>query len=581
MGGPSISPVHALVNCTGVPNNAGGLGLGWEFNVNTGTCSNTFPGQPGFFFQTSPSGINSLAAAGAPVGTGFSSCSATSDNLAGNVDLDGNTVACDTGGVPTFAAAAGVTYNFVLTLVGRDDGITYTVRITMTADAGINTHTVAAMSVSGGVFDPATSTGPTASQRSQTTTSLQNSFNSVTPSVFGTNGLGLNDGGTGGNGNGVNFMPTGLGIARSSIDSANPLDRDYGAAFADQGWFARNDHGLSRNKGFNFSFNPQALAANTKRKESEAAGQANMSSNSPKGGRTNSKWVTSLSGRYVDFDDDQTNADRDGSLWYVTSALGYRVSDTTTAGVFTRYREGEVDSSALSSSLDSQLWGGGVYLATRGAAGVRFVGSALFEMGENDITISGATGDFDSETLTLEASLDKRITRGRHWIEPQLSFLYHKSDNDDFTDSAGNYVLGETNVLGRVSFGPRIGTTLGGNGRAEIKPFAKVQGIWDFERENDVTATTGALLKTGETALNLGGGLDITLVNGLALRIAGDWFTYDTELEGWSISGGIGGSFAAFGLAGLAPAGFVSIDLSANTDGASAMGRIRITFGGE
>ncbi len=134
-------------------------------------------------------------------------------------------------------------------------------------------------------------------------------------------------------------------------------------------------------------------------------------------------------------------------------------------------------------------------------------------------------------------------------------------------------------MLGRVSFGPRISTTLGGNGRAQIKPFAKINGIWDFEREDTVTTTTGALLKTGETAINLGGGLDIVLVNGIALRIAGDWFTYDTELQGWSISGGIGGSFAAFGLAGVAP-GFVSLDLSANADGASATARIRIPLGG-
>ncbi len=69
------------------------------------------------------------------------------------------------------------------------------------------------------------------------------------------------------------------------------------------------------------------------------------------------------------------------------------------------------------------------------------------------------------------------------------------------------------------------------------------------------------------------------LVNGLSMRIAGDWFTYDTELEGWSISGGIGGSFAAFGLAGVAP-GFVSLDFSGNTDGASATARIRIPLGG-
>jgi outer membrane autotransporter protein len=443
--------------------------------------------------------------------------------------------------------------------------------------AGSNTLTNAQLSVPGG----GGGAGPTASQRTQTVTSLQNSFNSVTPSVLGTDGLGINSNGLGVNGNGVNFTPSGLSFNRSSIDSSNPLDRDYGAAFTDKGYFARHGQSRHRNNGFNFSMNLQQMAVNAKRKEAEQDSKLGIHRSGSKDGsyQPQSRWVSSLSGRYVEFDDDEVNADRDGSLWYVTSALGYRVSDRTTAGVFTRYRDGEVDSTALASSLDSELWGGGVYLATASGGGLRFVGAALFEHGENDITISGATGDFDSETITLEATLDKRISRGRTWIEPQVSLLYHKSDNDDFTDSAGNFVIGDTNVLGRVSFGPRIGTSLGGNGRAQIKPFAKINGVWDFEREDTVTASTGGLLKTGEHAISLGGGVDITLVNGLALRIAGDWFTYDTELEGWSISGGIGGSFAAFGLAGLPP-GFVSLDLAANADDASAMGRIRIPFGG-
>lgn len=278
----------------------------------------------------------------------------------------------------------------------------------------------------------------------------------------------------------------------------------------------------------------------------------------------------------MDFDDGQKDADRDGSLWYVTSAIGYRFTEKTTAGVFTRYREGQVDSVALSSSLDSKLYGGGVYLATTVGGGIRFVGSALYELGDNDITISGATGNFDSKTVTLEASLDKRIARGRLWIEPALSFLYHKSDNDNFTDSAGTLVTGDTQELGRVSFGPKIGATLGGNGRATLKPFARINGIWDFKHQDTITTTTGALLKTGETAINLGGGLDILLVNGLGLRVAGDWFTYNTELQGWSISGGIGGSFAAFGLAGISPAAHVSLDFSGSQEGASAMARVRI-----
>ncbi len=50
--------------------------------------------------------------------------------------------------------------------------------------------------------------------------------------------------------------------------------------------------------------------------------------------------------------------------------------------------------------------------------------------------------------------------------------------------------------------------------------------------------------------VNLGCGIDIPHVNGIALRVAGDWFTYDTVLEGWSISGGIGGGIVTLTVAG-------------------------------
>lgn len=67
----------------------------------------------------------------------------------------------------------------------------------------------------------------------------------------------------------------------------------------------------------------------------------------------------------------------------------------------------------------------------------------------------------------------------------------------------------------------------------------------------------------------------VTTTNGMAIRIAGDWFSFNTKLKGWSVTGGIGGSFAAFGLAEIAP-GFVSLDFSGNQQGGRATARIRI-----
>ena len=156
-----------------------------------------------------------------------------------------------------------------------------------------------------------------------------------------------------------------------------------------------------------------------------------------------------------------------------------------------------------------------------------------------------------------------------------MRLLYHKSDLDGFTDSAGTVIASDTQVLGRVSFGPKIGTTIQRGGTA-IRPYAKINGIRDFEREDTATLTSGVVLKTGETAINLGGGVYVTYASGLAVRIAGDWFAYDTDFEGWSISGGLGGPLAAFGLGAIAPAALVSLGLTGSRQGASATARIRI-----
>ncbi len=178
------------------------------------------------------------------------------------------------------------------------------------------------------------------------------------------------------------------------------MDRDYGPAFAPKGYFAHRDT-RQRNNGFNFSIDPQALAA----KDSLGLGHG--------AAQPRSRWVTSVSGRYIDFDDDAKTAGRDGSLWSVTSILGYRFTGNTTAGVFSRYRDGEVKSTALAASLDSEFYGGEVYLSTTGAGGLRLVGAALYERGDNDIAIAGAIGSYDSRTITLQTSLDKRFTSGK------------------------------------------------------------------------------------------------------------------------------------------------------------------------
>lgn len=68
----------------------------------------------------------------------------------------------------------------------------------------------------------------------------------------------------------------------------------------------------------------------------------------------------------------------------------------------------------------------------------------------------------------------------------------------------------------------------------------------------------------------------VTTTNGMAIRIAGDWFSFNTKLKGWSVTGGIGAPLAAFGIGNPASAALVSLDFTGGGEGAGAMARLRI-----
>ncbi|MHA1166041.1 MAG: autotransporter outer membrane beta-barrel domain-containing protein, partial [Alphaproteobacteria bacterium] len=275
---------------------------------------------------------------------------------------------------------------------------------------------------------------------------------------------------------------------------------------------------------------------------------------------------------YVDFDDGETNADRNGDQWVISSGLSIQMGANTTVGVLSRYRSGDADSNALAASLDTEAYGGGAYLTTKLGGGLHVSVAALYETGDNDIVISGDTGSFDSEQFTLEGKIDKRIKRGRNWIEPAVSLLYIDTGQDNYTDSSGTLVAGQDLTLGRLTFGPAIGTTIH-RGTTQIRPFARVNGVWDFENEGNFTTSTAGIFTSGDTALNLGGGVEIEYASGIAIKLAGDWYSFNSDLEAWSISGGVGAPLSAFG---IGSAGTVSLNLTSNAEDASATARIKI-----
>lgn len=418
--------------------------------------------------------------------------------------------------------------------------------------------------------------GGTPEQKSNITDYLLSTFNQFGGSIFEPEGIpaGIVSGGGISNGGGLAFAPHSSPNSAAALfgarpDMADPSRIAFGSGLQSYEPLRNRDS----DKGFSFSVDLRSLMAKT-RKEA-ALGASGMDDG---GYVPYSPWNVWVAGRYTKYDDDEAGADRNGHLWWVTSGLSYQVSSYATIGGLLRVRQGEVDSIGLDADLESEFLGGGLFIVIGGNGSLRLMAGALYESGDNDIRIGAATAGFDSDQVTLEARLDKRFEWESHWIEPAVKVLYTDLKRDGYTDSTGAAVAGSNITLGRLTFGPKIGTTIQ-NGNTAIKPFARINGVWDFENVSSFTLVSGTVVSAAETAINLGGGVEIVQAGGLVLTASGDWFSFDTELEGWSVTGGLGIPAHLLGLGGLVPAGFVSLDFTGRESEASATARLRIPFG--
>lgn len=84
------------------------------------------------------------------------------------------------------------------------------------------------------------------------------------------------------------------------------------------------------------------------------------------------------------------------------------------------------------------------------------------------------------------------------------------------------------------------------------------------------------MFSSADTGLNLGSGFEMTFVNGMVLNLSGDWYTYDSELDAWSVQGGISAPLAALGLGHAAFAGRVGLNFATTADNQTAKAMVAI-----
>ena len=100
-----------------------------------------------------------------------------------------------------------------------------------------------------------------------------------------------------------------------------------------------------------------------------------------------------------------------------------------------------------------------------------------------------------------------------------------------------------------------------------------------IERAEATTLTSGVVLGSASTAINLGAGTELEFHNGIAVSVSGDWYGFNSEFSAWSVTGGVGAPLSAFGVTGLLPNGNLALYMTAQEQGMGARFRLTVTDG--
>jgi len=291
-----------------------------------------------------------------------------------------------------------------------------------------------------------------------------------------------------------------------------------------------------------------------------------------------------VSADYLSFDDDQTGADRDGDIWRVALAGSYKVGENSRIGVFGFVEEGNVDSTALAGSLERTSLGFGAFARMMLPGHMEARGEFSYATGDNDISMLGATGDFNSDRIEFHGTLRKAYTHNEFWGDGTGKLSLRYDDRDSYTDSFGTAVSGGSETLVSSGIDIRVGVDVQPENFSDVvsraRPYLKGGFDYDFENEGSFAASSANVFESADVRYNFGGGVDMTLLHGGAASLEAGYFGSDTELEGWTLEGGVTVPVNGIpGMAGFNDKSTLGLTADQNSDqGRSMMLRLKLPF---
>ena len=157
----------------------------------------------------------------------------------------------------------------------------------------------------------------------------------------------------------------------------------------------------------------------------------------------------------------------------------YRLSDKIGIGLVSAFTSNTTKTDGAGSESDSFSYLMGPLVRVRPIDNVTI--SASFSAGPTytDLTVNGATSDFESFQTLSTLGVSAAFATGNWTIAPSVSGYFTTSDTDAFTDSAGNFTASRTSESGSISLGPTVSYTylVAGNGPLTlVTPSLRISG---------------------------------------------------------------------------------------------------------
>jgi hypothetical protein len=220
------------------------------------------------------------------------------------------------------------------------------------------------------------------------------------------------------------------------------------------------------------------------------------------------------------FDDDLASADRSGDFEVLYLGGDLLISRSILVGALVQFDWMHDSSDALNGEIDGRGWMIGPYISVQLDPTWQFDARAAWGQSDNDIAIAGASGSFDTDRWLARGSLRGNWYDGPWRFTSVSELAYIEEHQEQFTESGGATIPGQDVSLGRFTFGPEIAYRYITGPRSFIEPQLSLQGLWNFDREQDIVL--GGIVGSPDSVTGrVEGGLMFGFADGISFRATG------------------------------------------------------------